>query len=579
MGKVDWNKQEDREKLWHSSSHVVAAAVKELYPDALLAIGPAIEEGFYYDFDVKQPFRPEDLQRIEARANELIKKNERFVKKDISKKEAEKLFGNEKYKLELIADLPGSKVCIYSTGKFVDLCKGPHIESASQIGAVKLLRVAGAYWRGDSKNKMLQRIYGISFPGKKMLDDWLHLREEAEKRNHLKLGAELDLFSMHPEAPGCAFIHPKGMVVWNELLKFWREEHEKAGYVEIQTPMILKKELWLQSGHWDHYKENMYFTKIDEEDFAVKPMNCPGAILVFKARRKSYKELPLRMAELGIVHRHELSGVLNGLFRVRKFTQDDAHIYCTEEQVEQEVMGAIDLIGRFYKKFGFPYHVELSTMPVNAMGSKQVWAKAEKALQDALRKKKMQFKVNEGDGAFYGPKIDFHIRDSLGRTWQCATVQLDFSMPEKFDLSYVGKDDKAKRPVMIHRVVYGSMERFFGILIEHYGGAFPAWLAPVQVALIAIADRHANFAQKVRALLEEKGIRVALDLRQETVGAKVRDAQLQKIPFILVVGDREEKEGSVAIRLRNGKVLGAKKVEEFAQGLLEEIAEKKQLQG
>jgi len=428
---------------------------------------------------------------------------------------------------------------------------------------------------------MLTRIYGIAFPDKKMLRQWLHLREEAEKRNHVKLGKELDLFSMHPEAPGSVFIHPKGMVVWNELLKFWREEHDKAGYGEVNTPSIMKESLWVQSGHFAHYEENMYFTEVDGEKYAIKPMNCPGGILVYKTKRHSYRELPLRIAELGVVHRHELSGVLNGLFRVRRFTQDDAHIYCTEEQVEQEVINVIELVGRFYRVFGFPYHVELSTRPAKAMGSKKLWDKAEDALSKALKKKKIAFKVNEGDGAFYGPKIDFHIKDSLGRTWQCATVQLDFQMPEKFDLTYVGKDDKQKRPVMIHRVVFGSMERFFGILIEHFGGAFPLWLSPVQVSLIPIADRHLKYAEKVKKEMEESGkrgnvgLRVHLDARQETVSSKVRDAQLQKIPRILVVGDREQKDGTVAVRLRNGKVLGAKKVGPFVKELVKEISERK----
>ncbi len=575
MARIDWKKPEDRERLWHSASHVMAAAVKELCPDAKLAIGPAIEEGFYYDFDVKDSFKPEELEEIEKKMQEIIKAGEKFEKREISKKEAKEIFKNEPYKLELVEELRGSKASTYSTGNFVDLCKGPHIENAKQIGAVKLLKVAGAYWRGSEKNKMLQRIYGIAFPDKKMLRKWLHLKEEAEKRNHLKLGRNLDLFSMQPEAPGCVFIHPKGMVVWNELVRFWQDEHSKAGYVEISTPIILKKSLWERSGHWNHYKENMYFTVIDGEDFAVKPMNCPGGILVYKSHRHSYRELPLRIAELGTVHRHELSGVLNGLFRVRKFTQDDAHIYCMEEQVEEEVIGVIELVDRIYKVFGFPYHVELSTRPAKAMGSKETWDKAEAALKKAMQKKKMQFKVNEGDGAFYGPKIDFHIKDSLGRTWQCATVQLDFSMPEKFDLTYIDKNDKAKRPVMIHRVVYGSLERFFGILIEHYGGAFPAWLSPAQVSLIAIADKHQDYAERVKKEFEEAGLRVLLDSRSETVSAKVRDAQLQKIPYILVIGDREQKDGTVTVRQRSEKVLGAKKTSQFVEETLKEIREKR----
>jgi len=469
----------------------------------------------------------------------------------------------------------GSKVSMFKQGEFDNLCKGPHVSNTSEIKAFKLTKLAGAYWRGDSKNKMLTRIYGIAFPDKKMLRQWLHTREEAEKRNHLKLGKELDLFSMHSEAPGSVFIHPKGMVVWNELLKFWREEHEKAGYGEVNTPSIMKESLWVQSGHFAHYEENMYFTEIDGEKYAIKPMNCPGGILVYKTKRHSYKELPLRVAELGVVHRHELSGVLNGLFRVRKFTQDDAHIYCTEEQVEQEVINVIELVDRVYKVFGFSYHVELSTRPAKAMGSKKLWDKAEAALNNALKKKKMAFKVNEGDGAFYGPKIDFHIKDSLGRTWQCATVQLDFQMPEKFDLTYVGKDDKQKRPVMIHRVVFGSMERFFGILIEHFGGAFPLWLSPVQVSLIPIADRHAKYAEKAAKEMREAGLRVYLDARQETVSSKVRDAQLQKIPRMVVFGDQEKKNSTLAVRNLDGKVQKNVKLKDFIKDILDRVEKRK----
>jgi len=575
MGRIDWKKPEDRKKFWHSSSHVMAAAVKEIFPKAKLAIGPAIEEGFYYDFDVKESFKPEDFEKIEKKMAEIIKRNEKFVKKDVGKKDALKLFKDEPYKIELINELPGKKVSLYYTGKFVDLCKGPHIDKAGQIGSFKLLKVSGAYWRGSEKNKMLQRIYGVSFQDKKQLRQWLHLREEAEKRNHVKLGKELDLFSMHPEAPGAVFIHPNGMVIWNLLIEFWMREHEKAGYVEVQTPIIMKKELWERSGHWDHYKENMYFTEIDGEEFAVKPMNCPGGILIYKNSRHSYRELPMRIAELGVVHRHELSGVLNGLFRVRKFTQDDAHIYCTEEQVEDEIFNVLDLVDRFYKVFGFPYEAELSTRPADRAGSDKMWDKAESALENALKKRKMKYKVDEGEGVFYGPKIDIKIKDSLGRKWQCATIQLDFQMPEKFDLTYVGKDDKPKRPVMIHRVIYGSVERFLGILIEHYGGAFPLWLSPIQVSLLPIADRHVKYAEKVRDEMLGRGLRVMLDSRSETVSAKVRDAQLQKVPYILVVGDREQKDGTVTVRLRSGKVLDAEKTSKLLEKLINEIAERK----
>jgi len=576
MGRINWKKPEDRERFWHSASHLMTQAVLRVFKgqNIGLGVGTPIDEGFYQDYDIKE-LHPEDLEKIEKEMQKIVEEKLEIKQRDIPKKEALKFYKKDPYKTELVNAVKGSKVSMYKQGEFDNLCKGPHVSNTSEIKAFKLTKIAGAYWRGDSKNKMLTRIYGIAFPDKKMLRQWLHLKEEAEKRNHVKLGKELDLFSMHEEAPGSFFIHPKGMVVWTELVDFWRQEHRKAGYVEISTPLILKKGLWEQSGHWQHYKENMYFTLIDGEDFAVRPMNCPGGILVYKNKRHSYRELPMRVAELGTVHRHELSGVLNGLFRARKFTQDDAHIYCTEEQVEQEIVNVIELVDRFYKVFGFEYHVELSTRPAKAMGSKKVWDQAEKALENALKKKKIQFKVNEGDGSFYGPKIDFHIKDSLGRTWQCATIQLDFQMPEKFDLTYIDKDDKPKRPVMIHRVIYGSMERFFGILIEHFGGAFPLWLSPVQVSLIPIADRHAKYAEKAGREMSEAGLRVTLDARQESVSAKVRDAQLQKIPLILVVGDREQKEGSVTVRLRNGKIVGAKKVGKFVEESLKQVEEKR----
>ena len=576
MGKIDWKKEEDRKRFWHSGSHLMTQAVLRVFKgqDIGLGVGTAIDDGFYQDYDIKG-LRQEDLIKIEKEMEKIVNEKLEITQREISKKDALKFYKKDPYKTELINAVKGNKVSMYKQGEFDNLCKGPHVSNTSEIKAFKLTKISGAYWRGDSKNKMLTRIYGIAFQDKKILRQWLNAMEEAEKRNHLKLGKELDLFSMHAEAPGSVFIHPKGMVVWNELVNFWKQEHARAGYSEINTPLILKKELWEKSGHWDHYKENMYFTVVDGEDFAIKPMNCPGGILVYKTKRRSYRELPMRIGELGTVHRHELSGVLNGLFRVRKITQDDAHIYCTEEQVEQEIIGVIDLVDKFYKVFGFTYHAELSTRPAKAIGSKQVWDKAEAALEKALKKKKMDFKINKGDGAFYGPKIDFHLRDSLGRTWQCATIQLDFSMPEKFDLSYIDKDDKAKRPVMIHRVIYGSLERFFGILIEHYGGAFPLWLSPMQVTLLPIADRHLKYAEKVKALFEEKGLRVAVDARSESVSAKVRDAQMQKTPYILVVGDREETEGSVNVRQRNGKVVGTKKAEQFAEELLKEIEGKK----
>jgi threonyl-tRNA synthetase len=573
--KIDWDKKEDRERFWHSCSHIMAEAVQKLYPEAKFSIGPAIEEGFYYDFDVEKPFTPGDLKKIEKEMERLAGKNEKFERREISIGEARKLFRGQEYKLELIEELHKAgqkKASIYSSGSFTDLCRGPHLENSGAIKAIRLLKVSGAYWRGNEKNKMLQRIYGIAFPEKRMLDEWAKQREEAEKRNHIKLGKELGLFSMHDESPGSVFFHGRGMVIWNELVQLWRKEHLKRGYEELRTPVILKKELWERSGHWDHYKENMYFTKVDDEDYAIKPMNCPGGIIIFQAKRHSYRDLPIRAGEMGTVHRHELSGVLNGLFRVRKFTQDDAHIFCTEEQITDEIIGIIDLVDHFYTKiFGFRYHIELSTRPENAMGEKKSWDLAEKALKKALEKKKIAFKLNEGEGAFYGPKIDFHIKDSLGRTWQCATIQLDFAMPEKFNLHYIGKDDKPHRPVMIHRVIYGSMERFIGILIEHYGGAFPLWLSPVQVALIPIADRHVKHAAKIMGEMLGMGIRAELDSRNETVSCKVREWQKQKANYVLVMGDKEVKNGTVTVRSRAGKVLGEKKAGKFMGELLKEI--------
>lgn len=567
-----------KEFLWHSGAHVMASAVLKLFPNTKLAIGPPIEEGFYYDFDLGKTLSPEDLEKIEFEMKKILSSDEKFERREISQKDALKLFKEQPFKTELINDLAkgNEQISIYSNGNFTDLCAGPHIPSTGKIKAIKLLKVSGAYWRGSEKNKMLQRIYGIAFSEEKELKDFLFQKEQALKRNHLKLGKELDLFSFSDESPGNAFFHPKGMNVWNSIMEFWRAEHFKRGYVEISTPLILKKNLWVQSGHWDHYKENMYFTKIDGEDFAIKPMNCPGAILVYKNGRHSYRDLPIRMAEIGIVHRHEKSGVLNGLFRLRKFTQDDAHIFCASDlkQIESEVLKVIELVDFFYKTFGFEYHVELSTRPEKAMGSNELWDKAENALSNALDSKKIGYKINAGDGAFYGPKIDFHIRDSLNRTWQCATIQLDFQMPEKFGLNYIGSDDKEHRIVMLHRVVLGSIERFIGVLIEHFGGNFPTWLSPVQVKILSIADRHNDFAKKLKELFVEKGIRTELDLRNETISYKVRDAQLQKSPYILVVGDKEIADESVTIRKRDGTMLGQKKATEFIKDLEKEIEEK-----
>ena len=577
MSKVDWKKEGDREKFWHSASHLMTQAVLRVFKgqNIGLGVGTAIENGFYQDYDIKE-LHPEDLKKIKKEMIKIVKEKLKITQRDISKKDALKFYKNDPYKTELVNAIKGNKVSMYKQGEFDNLCKGPHLSNTSEIKAIKLTKIAGAYWRGNSKNKMLTRIYGIAFPEKTMLNEWFRKMEEAVKRNHIKLGKELDLFSMHEESTGNPFFHGRGMIIWNELTSLWKKEHMKRGYEELRTPIILKKDLWEQSGHWDHYKENMYFTNVDEEDYAIKPMNCPGGILVFKNKRHSYRDLPVRTGEMGTVHRHELSGVLNGLFRVRKFTQDDAHIFCTKEQISDEVAGVIELIDFFYTKiFGFKYHIELSTRPEKAMGEKKMWDTAEGALKTSMKKMKLDFKINEGDGAFYGPKIDFHIRDSLGRTWQCATIQLDFAMPEKFGLEYIGKDDKPHRPVMIHRVIYGSMERFMGILIEHYGGAFPLWLNPVQAVLLPITDKHAKYAKDAMEKMQEAGIRVELDARNESISYKVRAWQKQKANYILVVGDREKETGTVAVRNREGKILGAKKVEKFIEEALKEIKERK----
>ncbi|MEG6617049.1 threonine--tRNA ligase [Peptococcaceae bacterium 1198_IL3148] len=561
----------------HSTSHVLAQAVQKLFPGTKLAIGPAVKDGYYYDFDSDHKFSPDDLEKIEAEMNKIIKADLPFVRFELSRDEAIKKFteAGEQYKVELINDLPEDAVIsCYSQGEWTDLCAGPHVPSTGKLKAVKLMSLAGAYWRGDEKNKMLQRIYGTSFPKKSQLDEHLHRLEEAKRRDHRKLGQELDLFSIQEEGPGFPFFHPKGMILRNELENFWRLEHKKRGYQEIRTPMILNRALWEQSGHWDHYKENMYFTKIDEADYAVKPMNCPGSILVYKTKMHSYRELPIRMGELGLVHRHELSGTLHGLMRVRCFTQDDAHIFMLPSQVKQEIMGVIDLFDYFYGVFKLPYHVELSTKPEKAMGSDEIWDLATNSLKEALEEKGIKYIVNEGDGAFYGPKIDFHLEDSIGRTWQCGTIQLDFQMPEKFDLNYVGEDGQKHRPVMIHRVVFGSIERFIGILTEHFAGAFPSWLAPVQVRVLPITDRHAEYAQKVVEQLAGKDIRVELDARNEKINYKIREAQNQKIPYMLVVGDKEIEQNAVAVRHRSQGDLGVMAVDEFEAKFIKEISDK-----
>lgn len=561
----------------HTASHILAQAVKRLMPEAKLAIGPAIDNGYYYDFDIDKPFTPDDLEKVENEMEKIIKEDLLLERFTLPKEEAIKLMEDkgEPYKVELIRDLPeGETISFYKQGDFTDLCAGPHMPTTGKIKAFKLLSVAGAYWRGSEKNKMLQRIYGTAFIKRSELEEYLFRLEEAKKRDHRKIGRELDLFDIFDEGPGFPFFMPKGMVLRNLLEKYWREEHEKRGYQEIQTPIILNKDLWLRSGHWDNYKENMYTVQIDESDFAIKPMNCPGGMLVFKRKLHSYRDLPQRIGELGLVHRHELSGALHGLMRVRCFTQDDAHIFMTPEQIQDEVIGVIDLIDDFYKVFGFKYHVELSTRPEKSIGSDEQWEKATISLRSALDVKGLKYKVNEGDGAFYGPKIDFHLEDSIGRTWQCGTIQLDMNLPERFDLTYIGADGEKHRPVMIHRVVFGSIERFIAILTEHFAGAFPCWLAPVQVKILPIIDKHFDYSMEVQKALRSKGIRVEVDTRNEKIGYKIREAQLEKIPYMLVIGDKEMENKHVAIRSRVGGDLGAMTLDAFITRILEEIETK-----
>ncbi|EDS76301.1 threonyl-tRNA synthetase [Clostridium botulinum C str. Eklund] len=569
--------QEGKDTLRHTASHILAQAVKRLYPEVKLAIGPSIENGFYYDFDAEFSFTPEILEKIEKEMNKIVKENLQLKKFTKSREDAIEFMKerNEDYKVELIEDLPEDAVIsFYEQGDFVDLCAGPHVPSTKEVKAIKLLSVAGAYWRGNENNKMLQRIYGTAFIKKSELEEYLHMLEEAKKRDHRKLGRELGLFDLKEEGPGFPFFYPKGMILRNTLENYWREMHEKAGYGEIRTPIILNEKLWHQSGHWDHYKENMYFTKIDGEDYAIKPMNCPGSILVYKSDLHSYRELPIRLGELGLVHRHEYSGALHGLMRVRNFTQDDAHIFMTKEQITSEILGVIKMIDNFYSLFGFEYFVELSTRPEDSMGSDEEWEAATNGLVKALNEAGLEYKINEGDGAFYGPKIDFHLRDCLGRTWQCGTIQLDFQMPERFDLSYVGPDGEKHRPVMAHRVIFGSIERFIGILTEHYAGAFPTWLAPVQVKIMNITDNQVEYCKEIQKALNESGIRVELDLRNEKIGYKIREAQLQKIPYMLVLGDKEMNENTIAVRARKQGDLGAMKLDDFIAMVRKEIDEK-----
>ncbi|SHE54667.1 threonine--tRNA ligase [Alkalibacter saccharofermentans] len=563
---------------WHTSTHVMAQAVKRIFPEAKLAIGPAIDNGFYYDFDVEKTFTPEDLEKIEGEMKKIIKEKHKIDRFELPRQEAmEKMKDmGEDYKVELIEGLPeDSVISFYQQGEFIDLCAGPHLMNTGNLKAYKLLSIAGAYWRGDEKNKMLQRIYGTAYPKKAMLDDYINRLEEAKRRDHRKLGKELDLFSIQEEGPGFPFFHPKGMVLRNVLENFWRQEHDKYDYQEIKTPVILDVELWKRSGHWGHYKENMYFTQIDDREFAVKPMNCPGGMLMYKRAMHSYRDLPIKMAELGLVHRHELSGALHGLMRVRNFTQDDAHIYMTKEQIKEQIIEVIELTDKIYKVFGFTYRVELSTKPEKAMGDDKDWDIATDALRETLEEKAINYRINEGDGAFYGPKIDFHLEDCIGRTWQCGTIQLDFQMPERFDLTYIGADGEKHRPVMVHRTVLGSIERFIGILIEHYAGAFPLWLSPEQVRIMPIAPAHHEYAKEIAAMLKDNNIRAELDLRDEKIGYKIREAQLQKTPYMLILGQKEVDTKTVSVRSRREGDLGFLGKEDVLKNLLDEIKEKR----
>ena len=569
---------EGKKAYWHTTSHILAQAVKRLYPNTKLAIGPSIDNGFYYDFDTEITLTPEILEKLETEMAKIIKEDFEIKRFTLPRSEAIEFMKkrNEDYKVELIEDLPeGEEISFYEQGEFVDLCAGPHLMSTGKVKAIKLEHVSGAYWRGNENNKMLQRIYGISFPKKSELDSYLEMLEEAKKRDHKKLGKQLELFMIAPEGPGFPFFLPKGMVLRNILEDFWRKIHVQNGYQEIKTPVILNEELWHRSGHWDHYKENMYTTKIDDVDYGIKPMNCPGGMLVYKNKMHSYRDLPIRAGELGLVHRHEKSGELNGLFRVRCFTQDDAHIFCLPEQIESEIANLMKLIDQVYSIFGFAYTVELSTRPEDSMGSDEDWELAESSLKKALETQGVEYKINAGDGAFYGPKIDFHIKDCLGREWQCGTIQLDFQMPERFDLTYIGEDGAKHRPVMLHRVIFGSIERFIGILIEHYAGAFPVWLAPVQVKILPIADVHIDYAKKVQEEFAEKGIRVELDDREEKIGYKIREAQLEKVPYMAIIGDKEVEASAIGLRSRSEGDLGQISLAEFEGKIAKFVEEHK----
>lgn len=574
---VEFFTKEDKEGLFtlrHTASHVMAQAIQHLFPGTKFAIGPAIDDGFYYDLDSDHVFSQEDFAAIEKEMAKISKENIPLVKKVVSRAEALKFFQDkgQDYKVMLINDLPeDAQISLYEQGDFTDLCAGPHMRSTGKVKVFKIMTVAGAYWRGDSKNKMLQRIYATAFFKKEDLDHYLFIRSEAEKRDHRKLGKQLDLFSFHDEGPGFPFFHPKGMALRNMLMDYERELFKEFGYVEIMTPVILSKRLWIQSGHWDHYKENMYFTKIDDEDYAIKPMNCPGGILYFKTQQRSYRDLPMRVGEFGLVHRHELRGALHGLFRVRCFTQDDAHIFMTQDQMKEEVIKCMAMYKKMYGVFGLEYHVELSTRPENSMGSDELWEISTNALREAIEKTGVPYQINEGDGAFYGPKLDFHVQDSLGRTWQCGTIQMDMQLPERFDVNYIGEDGEKHRAVMLHRAGYGSLERFIGILIEHFAGAFPTWIAPVQVKVIPVTEKHMDYAKSVAKTLSESNIRVELEEANETLGYKIRKAQMEKVPYMLIVGDKEEKSHTVSIRSRKDGDKGSMMVPMFIAGLMQEI--------
>lgn len=575
---LTFDDQAGKDTLRHTASHIMAQAIQHLFKDVKFAIGPSIENGFYYDIDTEHRFTQDDFAAIEAEMAKIVKENLPLTREGVSRADALKLFkeAGQDYKVELIEELPEEEeISLYRQGDFVDLCAGPHCAKTGQVKSFKLQTVAGAYWRGDEHNKMLQRIYGTAFEKKEDLDAYLTMLAEAEKRDHRKLGKQLDLFSFHEEGPGFPFFHPKGMILRNNLLAFWHELHNNADYDEISTPLILNRQLWEQSGHWDHYRDNMYFTTIDDQPYAIKPMNCPGGILVYKSNVHSYRDFPMRMAELGIVHRHELHGALHGLFRVRCFTQDDAHIFMLPSQMKQEISGVMDLFDKAYRQFGLEYHVELSTRPKDSMGSDEIWELATKTLHDVVEERHIPYVINEGDGAFYGPKLDFHLKDSIGRTWQCGTIQLDMLMPERFDMTYVGEDGQKHRPVMVHRACFGSIERFIGIITENYAGAFPVWLAPVQIKFLPISDKHLTYAKDLARKFKKLGIRAEVDESNEKIGYKIRKAQMEKVPYMAVLGDKEIENKTVSLRDRSQGDLGAKPIDEVIAHIQELTASRK----